>query len=125
MDGCQHLYPALVFPLLLHVPILYNLSRDPSFAPVLTHMQLLREQGYMRAKVAFPCPWKAGISKNNAVSDLISMSWYDLLSFLSRLSLSPAPSPSPSNSICPRLPAFCRLRSNSEVYSCNYAMSAL
>jgi len=72
MDGCWHLYPALVFPLLLHVPILYNLSQDPSFAPVLTHMQLPREQGYMRAKVAFPCPWKAGISKNNAVSDLIS-----------------------------------------------------
>ena len=53
------------------------------------------------------------------------VSWYDLLSFLSHLCLSPAPSPSPSNSIHPRLPAFCCLCSNSKVYSCNYAMSTL
>src|SRR5260221_11798319 len=53
------------------------------------------------------------------------MSWYNLLSFLSHLCLSPTPSPSPSNSICPHPPAFRHLCSNSEVYSCNYAMSAV
>src|SRR5258708_5815332 len=53
------------------------------------------------------------------------VSWYDLPSFLSCLCLSPAPSLSPSNSIQPHLPAFCCLCSNSEVYSCNYAMSVL
>src|SRR5258708_38730219 len=53
------------------------------------------------------------------------MSWYDLPSFLSHLCLSPTPSPSPSNSIRPHLPAFCHLCSNSEAYSCNYAMSVL
>src|SRR5260221_4700339 len=59
------------------------------------------------------------------INDAPYLSWYDLLSFLSHLCLSPAPSPSPSDSICPCLPAFCRLRSNSEVYLCNYAMSML
>src|SRR5258708_28718436 len=53
------------------------------------------------------------------------MSWYDLPSFLSHLCLPPTPSPSPSDSIRPHLPAFHHLRSNSAVYSCNYAMSAL
>ncbi len=46
-------------------------------------------------------------------------------SFLSHLCLCPAPSPSPSDSIRPHPPAFCHLHSNSEVYSCNYATSAL
>ena len=54
-----------------------------------------------------------------------SLSWYDLPSFLSCLCLCPAPSLSPSDSIRPHLPAFHRLRSNSEVYSCNYATSVL
>src|SRR6266436_5559130 len=54
-----------------------------------------------------------------------TLSWYNLPSFLSHLCLSPAPSPSPSDSIQPHLPAFHCLHSNSEVYSCNYAMSAL
>src|SRR5260221_2356621 len=53
------------------------------------------------------------------------LSWYDLPSFLSCLCLSPAPSPSPSDSIQPCPPALRCLRSNSEVYSCNYAMSML
>src|SRR6266446_7190115 len=53
------------------------------------------------------------------------LSWYDLPSFLSCLCLSPAPSLSPSDPIQPCLPAFCCLCSNSEVYLCNYAMSAL
>src|SRR5258707_1203313 len=53
------------------------------------------------------------------------LSWYNLLSFLSHLCLSPAPSPSPSDSICPHPPASRCLRSNSEVYLCNYATSAL
>src|SRR5258708_38215663 len=56
---------------------------------------------------------------------MCQLSWYDLPSFLSRLCLSPAPSPSPSDSIRPHPPAFCHLHSNSKVYSCNYAMSAL
>src|SRR5258708_34182360 len=46
-------------------------------------------------------------------------------SFLSHLCLCPAPSLSPSNSIRPRLPAFCHLCSNSKVYLCNYATSVL
>ena len=41
------------------------------------------------------------------------------------LCLYPTPSPSPSNSIWPHLPAFRRLCSNSKVYSCNRATSAL
>src|SRR5260370_14578613 len=53
------------------------------------------------------------------------VSWYDLPSFLSHLCLCPTPSPSPSDSIQPHPPAFHCLHSNSEVYSCNYAMSAL
>src|SRR5260221_705484 len=44
------------------------------------------------------------------------------LSF-SCLCLSPAPSLSPSDSICPCLPAFHCLCSNSKVYLCNYATS--
>ena len=55
----------------------------------------------------------------------IHVSWYNLPSFLSCLCLSPAPSPSPSDPIQPCPPAFCCLRSNSEVYSCNYATSML
>src|SRR5260221_7114312 len=55
----------------------------------------------------------------------MQVSWYDLLSFLSHLCLSPAPSLSPSDSIRPHLPAFHCLCSNSEVYLCNYAMSTL
>src|SRR5258708_7122023 len=68
----------------------------------------------------------------HGMTSLHVMSWYNLPSFLSHLCLCPAPSPSPSNSIQPHLPAFrlClpasrHLCSNSEVYSCNYAMSAL
>src|SRR5258707_13099248 len=57
-----------------------------------------------------------------------------LLPFLVSFSLClcPAPSLSPSESIRPHLPAFCshppafcHLHSNSKVYSCNYATSAL
>src|SRR5258707_13588867 len=61
-----------------------------------------------------------------------TLSWYTLPSFLSRLCLCPAPSLSPSNSIQPHLTAFCLhlpafhcLCSNSKVYLCNCAMSAL
>src|SRR5258708_40379683 len=69
--------------------------------------------------------WQVMIPHSLIAIDIAVMSWYNLPSFLSHLCLSPTPSPSPSNSIQPHPPAFCHLHSNSEVYSCNYATSAL
>src|SRR5260221_6782006 len=103
-----------------------NADKHRAEAPKLN----ISDQAYVKVKFfRTRQPSKKLLEKNLGPYDIIGKGhgMTSLLSFLISfpLCLCPAPSPSPSDPIQPHPPAFCHLHSNSEAYSCNYAMSAL